>query len=175
MSKLQGNIEELYDEYYRDVYHFALYYTNNKQEAEDITQETFIKVMRKIHKLKDLDKQKTLILSIARNTAVDIHRKYKLRQLIPSMIGSNLVASENNTEKQLLLKEEWEILQEALLAIKPHYRSLIILKGLKEFTIKETAEILDCTELKVRVDYHRAIAQLKKRLAKEGGGELYAK
>ncbi|PUB13852.1 sigma-70-like protein [Paenisporosarcina sp. OV554] len=42
-------IEELYDEFRDDVYHFSLYFTNNKQEAEDITQETFIKVMKNIH------------------------------------------------------------------------------------------------------------------------------
>ncbi|QOV12461.1 RNA polymerase sigma factor [Viridibacillus arvi] len=166
MSKFQVNIEELYDDYYHDVYHFALYYTNNKQEAEDITQETFLKVMQNIHRLKDFKKRNTWILSIARNTAVDIHRKYKLRQLIPSMMSLSYKTSENNTEQQLLLQEEWEFLQEALLTIKPHYRSVIILKGLKEFSIKEIAEILNCTELKVRVDYHRAIAQLKKQVAK---------
>jgi len=42
-------IEHLYDCYHRDVYHFALYYTNSKQEAEDITQETFFKVMKQLH------------------------------------------------------------------------------------------------------------------------------
>ncbi|MGE7922512.1 RNA polymerase sigma factor [Viridibacillus arvi] len=131
MSKFQVNIEELYDDYYHDVY----YYTNNKQEAEDITQETFLKVMQNIHRLKDFKKRKTWILSIARNTAVDIHRKYKLRQLIPSMMSLSFKTSENNTEQQLLLQEEWEFLQEALLTLKPHYRSVIILKGLKELSI----------------------------------------
>jgi RNA polymerase sigma-70 factor (ECF subfamily) len=175
LSNLQVNIEELYDEYYHDVYHFALYYTNNKQEAEDITQETFLKVMQNIHRLKEFEKRKTWILSIARNTAVDIHRKYKLRQLIPAMMSSSYKMSENNTEQQLLLQEEWEFLQDELLTLKPQYRSVIILKGLKEFSIKEIAEILNCTELKVRVDYHRAIAQLKKQVVKGEGGALYAK
>ncbi|MFE6169899.1 RNA polymerase sigma factor [Viridibacillus arvi] len=175
MSKFQVNIEELYDDYYHDVYHFAMYYTNNKQEAEDITQETFLKVMQNIHRLKDFKKRKTWILSIARNTAVDIHRKYKLRQLIPSMMSLSFKTSENNTEQQLLLQEEWEFLQEALLTLKPHYRSVIILKGLKELSIKEIAEILNCTELKVRVDYHRAITQLKKQVVKGGGVMHYAK
>ncbi|MFJ6210919.1 RNA polymerase sigma factor [Lysinibacillus sp. NPDC092081] len=64
-------IERLYDCYHRDVYHFALYYTNCKQEAEDITQETFFKAMKKLDNLQDNDKVKTWIISIARNTAVE--------------------------------------------------------------------------------------------------------
>ncbi|MFF3102047.1 RNA polymerase sigma factor [Viridibacillus arvi] len=98
-----------------------------------------------------------------------------MRQLIPTMMSLSFKTSENNTEQELLLQEEWEFLQEALLTIKPHYRSVIILKGLKEFLIKEIAEILNCTELKVRVDYHRAIAQLKKQVAKGEGGAFDAK
>ena len=73
-------IEHLYDSYHRDVYHFALYYTNSKQEAEDITQETFFKVMKQLDHLKDKDKVKTWIISIARNTAVDIHRRQKIKR-----------------------------------------------------------------------------------------------
>ncbi len=77
MLEEKSQIEQLYDAYHRDVYHFALYYTNSKQEAEDITQETFLKVLKQLRQLKDRNKIKTWILSIARNTAVDIHRKQK--------------------------------------------------------------------------------------------------
>lgn len=161
-------IEELYDEFRNDVYHFSLYFTNNKQEAEDITQETFIKVMKNLHQLKDESKKKTWILSIAKNTAIDLIRKQKLINFLPQLLfGNGLNVATNDT--QLVNTENWNELQKAILTLKPHYRSIVILRGLKELSVKETAVIIGCNESKVRVDFHRAIILLKKNLSiKEG-------
>ncbi|MEH7885664.1 RNA polymerase sigma factor [Bacillus sp. JJ1609] len=172
MEDSRLTINEIYDLYHRDVYHFALYFTNNKQEAEDITQETFIKIMKSISSLKDPEKLKTWILSIARNTAMDLHRKRKFVSLFPEWIFDNEKDSVTPEEK-LIRKGEWTELQNALLKLKQHYRTVVILRGLKELSIKETADILGCSETKVRVDYHRALEQLKKQVLKdEEGWEL---
>lgn len=158
-------IEEIYELYYRDVYHFTLFYTNNKQEAEDITQETFIKALKGSAQLKDPTKIKSWILSIAKNTAIDFKRKQKFIQYIPQLIFSReQVSNDVDVDKQIIHKEDWKELQEALLKLKPHYRSLVILRGIKELSIQEVSEILGCTELKVRVDYHRAINLMKKHM-----------
>jgi RNA polymerase sigma-70 factor, ECF subfamily len=162
-------IENIYELYYQDVYHFALYYTNNKHEAEDITQETFIKVLKNLHTLKDTAKLKTWIISIARNTAIDLTKKRKWIQLMPSWFLKDDTVSET-TEQKLLKKADWIELQKALLKLKPHYRTLLILRGLKELSIKEVAEVMECSEQKVRVDYHRAIQQLKKQVKPDQEG-----
>lgn len=169
------SLEELFDLYYRDVYHFSLYFTNNKEEAEDITQETFMKVMKHLDSIKDPSKAKTWILSIAKNCAIDMHRKKKVYQLIPETIGQFFKGTvEVDYDRQLIQQDEWEILQNALLKLKPQYRNVIILRGLKELDNKETAEVLGCSEGKVRVDYHRALKQLKEQTsAMKGGHERY--
>jgi RNA polymerase sigma-70 factor, ECF subfamily len=162
-------INEIYDLYHRDVYHFALYFTNNKQEAEDITQETFVKIMKSISNLKDPEKLKTWILSIARNTAMDMHRKRKFVSLFPEWVFDK----EKDTvtpEERLIQKGEWTELQNALLKLKHQYRTVVILRGLKELSIRETAEILGCSETKVRVDYHRALQHMKKQILKDEEG-----
>ena len=164
-------IEELYDEFHKDVYHFSLYFTNNKEEAEDITQDTFIKVIKNLYQLKDMSKRKTWILSIARNTAVDLKRKQKLLNFFPQILLRNQQHSfqDESNDKRLMNKEDWSIIQEALLHLKPHYRTIVILRALKELSVKETAEILGCSEAKVSVDFHRAVNKLRKELHVQEG------
>lgn len=169
MEDSRLTINEIYDRYHRDVYHFALYFTNNKQEAEDITQETFVKIMKSISNLKNPEKLKTWILSIARNTAMDMHRKRKFVSLFPEWVFDK----EKDTvtpEERLIQKGEWTELQNALLKLKHQYRTVVILRGIKELSIRETAEILGCSETKVRVDYHRALQHMKKQILKDEEG-----
>ncbi|WP_052124136.1 RNA polymerase sigma factor [Ureibacillus manganicus] len=159
------DIERLYTEFHLDIYHFSLYFSSNKQDAEDITQETFLKAIRNIHMLKDRNRAKYWLLSIARNTAIDHFRKRKQKSSLPEIIEKTTNEDmKNSLDDFLLIKEQWEEIQHALLRIKPHYRSLLILRGIQEMTIKETAEILGCSELKIRVDFYRAVKVLKKEL-----------
>lgn len=174
MNDRELDINDIYNCYYRDVYHFALYFTNNKQEAEDITQETFIKIMNSMGSLKDSAKLKTWILSITKNTAMDLHRKRKFVSLFQDLVFEKEKEKDCfSPEDRLIQKGEWTELQNALLKLKQQYRSVVILRGLKELSIKESAEILGCSETKVRVDYHRALQLLKKQLLlNEEGWEL---
>ncbi|WP_286926044.1 RNA polymerase sigma factor [Lysinibacillus sp. UBA6686] len=158
----------MYDCYHRDVYHFALYYTNSREEAEDITQETFFKVMKQLDKLKDMDKVKTWILSIARNTAVDIHRREKVKRLLIEKLSWQPVLKEVSKPLEFIEKnEQWQIVQEALMTLKSHDRTIIICRMLKDYTIQETAEILGISEVKVRVDFHRAMTRLRKKVGRD--------
>ncbi|MCJ8007461.1 RNA polymerase sigma factor [Lederbergia wuyishanensis] len=165
-------IGELYDEFHRDVYSFALFFTNNKLDAEDITQDTFIKVLKNMNQMREFSKKKSWILSIARNTAIDFIRKKKRISILHQMMllhQPQVLADSNH--KNIINKENWKELQLALLKLKPHYRSVIILRALHELSVKETAEILDCKETKVRVDLSRAINQLKKEISLQEGWE----
>lgn len=167
MHKNQLQIEQLYDAYHRDVYHFALYYTNSKQEAEDITQETFLKVLKQLHYLKDREKVKTWILTIARNTAVDIHRKQKIKRLLTEKLTKQPILTEGIEPPTIVEKnEQWQIVQQALMTLKSHDRTIIICRMLKDYTIQETAAILGISEVKVRVDFHRAMARLRKKVGR---------
>ena len=66
---------DLFDKYYRDVYHFALYYTYSREDAEDITQETFLKAIKSKRNVTNMENTKAWLLSVAKNTAVDYYRK----------------------------------------------------------------------------------------------------
>lgn len=57
----------------------------------------------------------------------------------------------------------------AITKLKPNFRAVVILRGINELSIKETSEILQCSETKVKVDYHRALKELKKKLNVDTG------
>ncbi|WP_326929582.1 RNA polymerase sigma factor [Bacillus sp. m3-13] len=57
-----------------------------------------------------------------------------------------------------------ELVHDAISKLKPSYRAVVILRGINEFSIKETSDILKCSESKVKVDYHRALKILKNKL-----------
>jgi RNA polymerase sigma-70 factor, ECF subfamily len=164
-------IQQLYDDYLQDVYQYCLYFTNSESEAEDLTQDTFMKVMKNFHSFQGNSSAKTWILSIARNTTIDYFRKRKIQQFLPELFSRISQTSYGDPEANVEHLEEWEELQFALLKLKPDFRNVVILRGLKELSIKETAEILDWKESKVKVDYHRALKQLQNFVTKnkEGG------
>ncbi|MEH7303437.1 RNA polymerase sigma factor, partial [Neobacillus drentensis] len=155
-------IHELYEQHFDDVYHYLLYFTNSKSEAEDLTQDTFIKVLKSYDSFRQQSSLKTWILSIARRTAIDHYRKKKMISILPSILTDMRKSEDYIPEEEMVHNHDWGILQKALIQLKPDYRNVIILRGLKEYSIKETAEVLGWIESKVKVDYHRAIKLLKK-------------
>ncbi|WP_053366522.1 RNA polymerase sigma factor [Bacillus sp. FJAT-27245] len=159
----QLDIETLFRDYHRDIYQFCLYFTHSVQDAEDITQETFIKAIKNVRTLTNPDRGKYWLLAIARNTAIDHLRKRKMKELLPDFF-EKIISGEKSLDDHILRKEEWEEVHHALLKMKPHYRAIMILRGIQELTVSETAEILQITELKVRVDFHRAVKILKKEM-----------
>lgn len=163
-------IQELYDQYFDDVYHYLLYFTNSHIEAEDLTQDTFIKVMRNYEGFRQQSSLKTWILTIAKRTAIDHYRKKKIISILPSILDNTRKSEDFIPEDQVDHHENWALLQKALLKLKPDYRNVVILRGLKEYSVKETAEILDWKESKVKVDYHRAVKLMKKYLNKSNEG-----
>ncbi|WP_413299560.1 RNA polymerase sigma factor [Bacillus sp. 1P10SD] len=162
MSDRNEIMHELYERHFDDVYHYLLYFTNSKSEAEDLTQDTFIKVFKSYDSFRQQSSLKTWILSIARRTAIDHYRKKKMISILPSILTDMRKSEDYIPEDEMVHNHNWGVLQMALIQLKPDYRNVIILRGLKEYSIKETAEVLGWKESKVKVDYHRAIKLLKK-------------
>jgi RNA polymerase sigma-70 factor (ECF subfamily) len=68
---------------------------------------------------------------------------------------------------------DWEVLQHALTSLKKDYRQVVILRALKDFSVRETAEILGWTESKVRVTYHRALQKMKQSIGHDAEGVMF--
>ncbi|TLS37210.1 RNA polymerase sigma factor [Pseudalkalibacillus caeni] len=170
MGDTGESIQDIYEKYFHDVYQYLLYFTNSRSEAEDLTQDTFLKVIKSYNSFTHKSSLKTWILSIASRTAIDHYRKRKLISILPEKLTNLYKSNDGNPDEEIEHTEDWAVLQKALSTLKADFRNVVILRGLKECSIKETAEILNWKESKVKVDYHRAIRQMKKMLEKSNEG-----
>src|SRR5881409_1115679 len=111
----EPSFEELFVEYQPLVYGIGLKFTGNPEDAEDITQEVFTKVWRKLRSFNYNSSIKTWIYRIALNACIDFSRKpWKryakqtpgLNESIEQGEGIHLVSNEENAERKLISREK---------------------------------------------------------------------
>lgn len=69
--------DELYKKYHHDVFQFLFYMVRNREQAEDLVQEVYIRVFKSYTRFEGKSSEKTWLFSIARNVAIDYFRKQK--------------------------------------------------------------------------------------------------
>ncbi|WP_338035516.1 RNA polymerase sigma factor [Halalkalibacter alkaliphilus] len=163
----QQVITEWYSQYSNSIFSYILLMIHEHQLAEDLTHETFIKAYKKYDSFKGDSSPKTWLFSIARHTTIDYVRKRKPVSYLKEFLSFKTDKGPLPDEV-VQIKESSRELFEALRQLKKTYRDVIILRKLKEFSTKETAEILNCSESKVKSTLNRAIPALEKQLLKEG-------
>lgn len=156
--------DEAFDNIYINNYKPVNIYINrivrDKVLAEDITQESFIKILSG---LKDFDEEKKLnpwIYRIAHNTCIDyIRKKHMNFELIDNLAGVN--NEYNNPELIVLNEEKRRMITEALIKINPQYRDPLFLRAFGLLSYKEIASSLKLSEQSVKTQIHRARRQFK--------------
>lgn len=163
--------EKIYDTHAALVYNVALNYVQNNQEAEEITQDVFLKVFNKSKRFKKESSLKTWIYRITINTSIDYLRKRKRRPL-HSRLGYDSQIDQNKSEWKhpgVLLeeKEAYRALFEALNQLPDAQKSSIILLKIEGLSQKETAMVLGLKEKALESLFHRAKNNLRSLLEKE--------
>lgn len=164
LHDIEQQILSIHKQYHLDIYQFLLYFTGNHTEAEDLTQEVFIRLLKALPTYDGRSEMKTWIFSIAKYTAIDAYRRRKMYELLPSEWLKRLHSKDDIPETSWERKETQHELMSAIRKLKPAYRLAVYLRGIKEFSTKETAEILGCTESKVKTDYSRGLQILQQKL-----------
>ncbi|KHF38176.1 RNA polymerase sigma factor [Halalkalibacter okhensis] len=162
----EEEIRRIYRRYFKDVYKFIATFTNDRNDIEDLTQEVFIRLFKSLSTFKRQSSMNTWLFSIARNVTID-HVRKKKRQLIPEYVSKLLSPKQKSVEEVVQAKEEVSSLYHALNHLKHDYRMVVLLRGIYEFSIKETSQIMGWSESKVKVTYHRALKILKNDLSEE--------
>lgn len=164
---------QLYDLYVKPIYRFVYYKVNSREEAEDLTSETFLKAWNYFSKPENSQKirnAKAFFYQIASNLITDFYRKKSLLPVSLDYLGEK---GDIKDEKEVigvekLIKEtEVEELKRAFKNIPSNYSDTIIWYYLEDLKISEIAEVLKKSEGTVRVLIHRALKALKKELEKK--------
>ena len=129
-----------------------------KEAAEDITSEFFIRLWEKSDQYREGSGHRGYLATIARNMAIDYIRKNKHEDAPPDDIGA--AASPEPTPEEQTVSEL--SVDQALDRLKPVYRQIVTMKVLGDMTFKEIAEALDIPMGTVTWNYQDAIKQLRR-------------
>ncbi|MHA6250407.1 RNA polymerase sigma factor [Oceanobacillus sp. CAU 1775] len=152
-------ISDWFDAYADDVYRFLVYYTGSI-DVEDLVQEVFLKAVNRYDSYQGEASPKTWLISIARNLAIDEARKRK-RKDWRKLIKHTQQSIEPNPEDLQISSEEKLLLHQSIAKLKQNYQDVIVLRGIEELSVNETAKVLNWTDTKVRVTFHRALKVLQ--------------
>lgn len=172
---------ELYQKYHQDLFQFLFYMVKNREVAEDLVQEVYIKVLKSYENFEGKSSEKTWLFSIARHVAIDYFRKQKRKKkrfLDYFDIGEKgyLIQDEQPIPEEIAVQnDEIKEIYKCLQRCSDDQQSVIILRFIQSLSIQETAEVLGWSVSKVKTTQHRAMKALKAMMFKEEGINREAK
>ncbi len=153
------SLEDIYKKYYSIIFKYLMSLTKNTDLSEELTQETFYKMIKKINTYNEKSKFVVWLCEIAKNTYYDYLRKNK-KILIKYEINENL-ASNSNVENDYIEKEEIENTYKKIDKLDEKTKKVIYLRLNSELSFKEIGEIFGKTETWARVTFYRGKQKLK--------------
>lgn len=144
----------------------------NVADAQDLTQETFIKVLQRGDQLKDQEKAAQWLGRIASNTAIDFLRRNGRAQFtdVDELLEPLSTSSSESPESQVLQAEKRKYLDEGLNQLTERERMALLLRDVDDLPAEEVAKQLNCSQATVRS--HIANARIKFRKYLEKGKNL---
>lgn len=177
---LKGQVEAyafLVDKYKNLICDLCYKYTYDYNEAQDLSQEIFLKAYRKLDAFKGDSSFSTWLYRIGVNTCIDWARKNKKRSPTLSIDGDECIErlpSHNpSPEDEALEGEKRELIREAVIGLPEKYRTVVILYNYKNLSISEISTVLGIPLKTVQTRLYRAKKILKSKLLKPCNGGEY--
>lgn len=154
-------------QYQHWVYNIAYGLLGHREDAQDTTQDVFLSVWQNIHKFQFRSRFSTWLYKIVKNKCLNVIDQKKRRKTDPMEIDDTQPWVPLDTvtpEQEVLRTEQTEILHAALGKLKESYRTILVLRELRELSYEEIAEILNCTLGRVKSRLHEARKALRQEL-----------
>lgn len=181
-----GAFSELVHRYEGKILRLAQHITQNREDAEDVLQETFLKAYEHLDQFQGNSKFYTWIVRIAVNQALMKLRRRKTDKSVSlddnidtgeDTIVREIAAWGEDPEQRFSREELGDILDSAIQSLEPPYRSVFVLRDIEELSTEETAEALDLSVPAVKSRLLRARLQLREKLTryfKRKGDDAFA-
>ncbi len=168
----QKAYEALLNKYRNLVYHVMIKMVRNPQEAEDLSQEAFIKAFNALASFNEEFAFSTWLMKIATNNCIDYLRKKKLKtysidepiQYKDERVKIEVPDKDPTPEKLLLTEERKALIDDAVQSLPPRYRHVIVLRHKEEKSYEDIAEILRLPLGTVKARIFRAREMLNKKI-----------
>ena len=164
-----GEKHELFNElmaYKEIVFQICLGYSKNPWDAEDLTQEAYLKAFRKIEFLKDPSLKKDWLFRIAKNTCVDHGRKIRLRRYVP-FTQERAPLDPANPERDFVHDESLRALKKAVSKLPAKLKDTFILREYGQLSYREISEVLGTKKGTVMSRLNRARSAVLNRMKEE--------
>jgi len=168
------------------IFRLAQHVTQNREDAEDVLQETFLKAYEHLDQFQGNSKFYTWIVRIAVNQALMKLRRRKTDKSVSldesidtgeDTIVREIAAWGEDPEQRFSREELGEILDAAVQSLEPPYRSVFVLRDIDELSTEETADVLGLSIPAVKSRLLRARLQLREKLTrhfKRKGDDAFA-
>lgn len=163
---------ELVELYKEKIYHLAYRMLQNRHEAEEIVQETFLRVFTNLDRYDEDQKFSTWIYRIGTNLCIDRLRKRKINYSLDAEMGdgegndwySTLPSREETPDQQLLLSETQSQIRQSIETLPEKYKAVVILRYLQDLSLQEISEVLSMPVTTIKTRLHRGREFLRKKL-----------
>jgi RNA polymerase sigma-70 factor (ECF subfamily) len=168
-----GLLDHLIELYQHRLYRYLVYLTGNPALAEDLFQETWVRVLERGHQYNAKSKFESWLFAIARNLVIDVSRRKKMPSLedLGEMEGDQPFDPPDQhslSALQLLVRREnTQALQFSLLKIPAYYREVLLLRFHEEMGLEEIAAVMSTPLSTVKSRLYRGLAALKSALPED--------
>lgn len=160
----QGDAEaftSFFDKYSKKIYRFIYFKISNKELAEDLASQCFLKAWEQIARGQRIKNFQSWLYRIARNLVVDYYRNREKEELrLIYQLEEAGTEDKFNPDENL----DREQLEKLLFLLKSEIREIVVLRFIEQLSIKEIAKIVDKSAANIRVIIHRALKELQEKI-----------
>jgi RNA polymerase sigma-70 factor (ECF subfamily) len=167
-GRILPTFDHIFEEFERPIYDYLLHLIQNQADAEDLAQETFIRVHDKLETFRGEARLSTWIYRIATNISTDYfrssaHRQAKANPLLEEVDLDREFAnlSAPSVAQQVAQSDMSDCMQKFVQHLPYSYRTVIVLHDLQGLKAQEIADILECPLETVKIRLHRARVKLR--------------
>jgi len=174
-----ANAFDRFVEHFRaKIFHYSWLMCGQREDAEDVAQETLLKVFESFDQLREPERVRPWVFRIARNACLMKRRKsvyapsqeLSLDEFMPAIDHQGgharlqIADWSGLPDRQILQLEMKQVLDQAIGALPENYKSVILMRDVEELSTLETAQVLDLTEDVVKTRLHRARLAVRQKL-----------